>query len=137
MSMIPEMLPLKRPRISVPARQYERLTALAITASPTDRFVARFLTDELSRAHVIRPGGRTAHVVQIGSHVTYRDERSGQMREVRLAYPGDFSGECGRISVMTPIGTALLGLAAGQSISYPVPDGSISELTVLAVVNII
>lgn len=127
----------KRPKIAIPAEQFEQIAALADVASASDSPVGQFLHGELTRAHLIKPGRRRAHVVQIGSHVTYRDDKIGETREVTLSLPANADIKYGRISVLTPVGAALLGMAAGQSISYPAPGGSDRQLTVLTVVNII
>ena len=71
--------------------------------------------------------------VAIGSTVRYAIE-GGEQRTVTLTYPADADIEQGRISVMTPIGIALLGLAKGQSMDWTSRDGRSNRLTVLDVV---
>ena len=71
-----------------------------------------------------------ADVVRMGSHVHCRTG-DGNERELELVYPADADIDCGRISVMTPIGTALIGLASGQSITWQ--TRRLQTLTVLSV----
>jgi regulator of nucleoside diphosphate kinase len=67
----------------------------------------------------------------MGSLVEY--EARGDRLRVQLVYPAQADVEAGRISVLTPIGTALLGLSAGQSIEWQTRDGRRQALTVLRV----
>ena len=67
------------------------------------------------------------------SGVSFRDDATGQTKEVVLVYPKDADIASGRISVTTPIGAALIGLSAGQAISFETPSGDSRSLTVLEV----
>lgn len=71
------------------------------------------------------------NTVQMGSTVTY--EAEGRTRQVTLVYPAEANIDAGCISVGTPVGTALLGLAEGQSIDWKARDGRIQRLTVVSV----
>jgi len=71
-------------------------------------------------------------VVRMGSTVTYRPD-NGAERTVQLVYPADADIAQGKISVLTPVGTALIGLDIGQSITWEARDGRKHVLTVLAV----
>ena len=55
---------------------------------------------------------------------------AGEERTVTLVFPGEADIAEGRISVLTPIGIALIGLAAGQSMDWTARDGRIHRLTV-------
>ena len=52
------------------------------------------------------------------SEVTFRDDATGSQKQVTLVYPKAADIDAGRISVLTPIGAALIGLSAGQAISF-------------------
>jgi regulator of nucleoside diphosphate kinase len=127
----------KKPRIAIPAEQFERLRNLADSASVHSPMIAEFLYEELERAHLIRPGKPSIHVVQIGSVVEFREGAHGNVRRATLVYPAHADIGNGMISVLTPVGVALLGMMAGQTISYRSFDGKFRELSVLSVVNII
>ncbi|OCC05168.1 nucleoside diphosphate kinase regulator [Labrys sp. WJW] len=127
--------PLKnqaKPSIIVNDVDFERLTQLATSA--LDRFpeVAEALLGELDRAEIVPALQVGNNVVQIGSIVTFETE-GGIVREVKLVYPGEADIAEGKVSILTPIGTALLGLSPGQSISWKARDGREHELRVTAV----
>jgi regulator of nucleoside diphosphate kinase len=71
----------------------------------------------------------------MGSTVTYLDQFSGRTRTVTLVYPDAANIEQNRISILTPIGAALIGLSPSQSITWPSPDGRVGSITVLSVSN--
>ena len=72
-------------------------------------------------------------VVAIGRAVTYRDESTGQEKTVAPVFPEDADIARGRISILTPIGVALIGLAEGASLHWDTRDGKRRVLTVLHV----
>jgi regulator of nucleoside diphosphate kinase len=115
---------------SVDADRLERLIAAAEATFPR---TADFLARELGRATVVDPAARPAGVIAMGSKVTFRDEASAEERTLTLVYPEDANLEAGKISVLSPIGAALLGLSAGQSIEWQTPAGGQRSLTVLKV----
>ena len=59
----------------------------------------------------------------MNSRVVFEDETTAQRREVTLVYPGKADINAGKISILVPVGTALLGLRAGQSIDWELPGG--------------
>jgi regulator of nucleoside diphosphate kinase len=123
----------QRPRIVIAASEHARLTALAEKALTANSAVGEYLIEELSRAHLVPDADFVPHVVRMGSVVTYRDETSGRTRTVTLVYPDAADIARNRISILTPIGAALIGMAPAQSIPWPTPDGRESSLTVLDV----
>ncbi len=90
------------------------------------------LLSELERARVVEDEAVPTDVVRMGSSVRYRSS-SGDERTVTLCYPKDADISSGSISVLTPIGTALVGLRVGQSIRWKARDGRQHVLTVLEV----
>lgn len=121
-----------KPSIIVNEVDFERLTQLATSA--LDRFpeVAEVLLGELDRAEIVPAVQVGESVVQIGSVVAFETE-GGALREVKLVYPGEADIAEGKVSILTPIGTALLGLSPGQSITWKARDGREHELRVTAV----
>lgn len=91
---------------------------------------SKALADELSRATVIPTERMPANVVRMHSRVTYLDERSGERREVELVFPEEADLASGKVSVLAPVGSALLGLEEGQSIEWLFPDGHVRRLRV-------
>jgi regulator of nucleoside diphosphate kinase len=118
------------PKIMVTSTDMERLRTL-IDSTSGER--AEALDSELTRAQVVEPSEMPPDVVTMNSRVVYRDEESHETREVTLAYPQDASLEEGRVSVLAPVGAALLGLSVGQEIEWPFPGGRRKRLRILAV----
>ena len=71
-------------------------------------------------------------VVRMGSTVTFKSD-DGNTRTLKLVYPADESLDDHRISIMTPVGAALIGLGTGQSISWTARDCKHHRLTVTKV----
>jgi regulator of nucleoside diphosphate kinase len=88
-----------------------------------DSRVSELLDLELHRARVVEPRAVPADVVTMNSDVIYEDCDTLERRAVRVCYPRDANAAAGRVSVLAPIGSALLGLRAGQSITLPLPHG--------------
>jgi regulator of nucleoside diphosphate kinase len=102
-----------------------------LAAARLDMPGAALLSEELQRASII-PRAKAAQVVRLGARVTYRDLDSGAARTLELGLPAEASIDEGRISVLTPIGAALLGLSAGDRFSW-VSGAKVRQLEVLAV----
>lgn len=119
------------PEIIVGESDYDTLTALAAAAAPRMPEVAESLMNELDRATVVDSDAVPPGIVRIGSRVTYRAD--GTERQVTLVMPSEADISAGRISVLTPIGAALLGLSTGQTIEWPARDGRLHHLQVIAV----
>lgn len=74
-----------------------------------------------------------SYIVRMNSHVTYRDNANDKVRSVVLTYPKVADITTNRISVLTPIGAALLGMSRGQTIDWLSPTQERATLTVLDV----
>ncbi|MBS0219865.1 MAG: nucleoside diphosphate kinase regulator [Proteobacteria bacterium] len=120
------------PQIIISNADYDRLSDLANASLQRLPDVAQELLDELDRAQIVDGDAVPADVVRMGSTVTFKSD-DGQTRTMTLVYPVDESLDQHRISVMTPIGAALIGLGVGQSISWPGRDGKQHRLTVTKV----
>lgn len=122
----------RRPPIVIGDRDYDRLTRLASAAPASLADAAEELLGELDRAKVRPQSAVPSNVVRIGSLVTFRPA-TGEARTVHLVFPGQADIAEGRVSVLTPIGAALIGLAEGQSMSWDDRSGRRHDLTVLSV----
>jgi regulator of nucleoside diphosphate kinase len=118
--------------IIVSNAEYERLTDLASASMERLPEVAQELLDELERAKIVDGKDVPKDVVRMGSTVTFSSD-DGNTRTLKLVYPADESLDEHRISVMTPVGVALIGLGTGQSISWTARDGKHHRLTVTKV----
>ncbi|OTG93708.1 nucleoside diphosphate kinase regulator [Acinetobacter sp. ANC 3832] len=88
------------------------------------------LEDELARAEVVEPKDVPANVVSMNAKVLITIAPAKEATEITLVYPHDFKGDKGQVNVVAPIGTAILGLAEGQEIEWPQPDGHIMKVKI-------
>ena len=117
------------PSIVVSNADYERLTDLATASLERLPEVARSCWRRWTAPRSSSEGSVPANVVRMGSTVTFRSD-DGRERTATLVYPVDEDSDEHRLSVMTPVGAALIGLAEGQSISWTARDGRSHRLTV-------
>jgi regulator of nucleoside diphosphate kinase len=120
------------PTISLTEHDFVRLDRLAAAAARTFPRTADFLAREIARANIIDSNAHAPGLVRMGSTVEYRDDVTGQERTVTLVYPEEADLAVGKVSVITPVGVALIGLSVGQSIEWRTPGG-VRSLTVLKV----
>jgi regulator of nucleoside diphosphate kinase len=92
-----------------------------------------FLNDELERAELVPAAEIGAKVVTMNSRVCIMDPDTGESRTVTLVYPGEEDSLRGKVSVFTPLGTALLGLPEGGRMEWRTLDGRTKSVSVLAV----
>ena len=121
-----------KPRIIVSEIDQRRLTTLAEDALRLFPEVAEELLREMDRADVAPANSMPPNVVRMGSRVFFQPDR-GAARRATLVFPGQANIERGKISILTPIGAALIGLSEGQSIAWRTRDGQSRSLTVLSV----
>ena len=88
------------------------------------------LEDELARAEVVEPKDVPANVVSMNAKVLITIAPAKEATEITLVYPHDFKGDKGQVNVVAPIGTAILGLAEGQEIEWPQPDGHMMKVKI-------
>jgi regulator of nucleoside diphosphate kinase len=120
------------PTIVVSKAEYDTLTGLAAAVEEKLPDVASVLQAEMDRAQVVAAADVPDDAVRMGSTVEFQPD-GGQPRRVTLVFPGDADISAGRISILTPIGTALIGLSPGQSIAWTARDGRRHRLTVTRV----
>jgi regulator of nucleoside diphosphate kinase len=125
----------KLPSIIITTDDMRRLNLLANSNMTRFPRVAHFLAREIERANVVPGEVDLPNVVRMGSRVTYRDETTGRVREVTVVYPHEADIDLGRISILTPVGAALIGLSIGQTIEFQTPTRDKRSLTVLAISN--
>jgi regulator of nucleoside diphosphate kinase len=127
------MLRKELPLIVVTGMDFNRLQRLAAAAANTLPHTADFLAREIGRATVVPSGFILRGVVTMGSMVEFRDDTTGQSQTVCLVYPEQANRADGKLSVLSAIGAALIGLSVGQSIEWQTPSGGWRSLTVLNV----
>ena len=119
------------PTITLSTSDHQRLSLLALSGPGSDPDAADDLLHELDRASIVTDASLPGDVVRMGSLVRFRAGRDE--RTALLVYPAEADIASGRISVLTPVGAALIGLRTGQSISFRTRDGRPQMLTVLRV----
>ena len=122
-----------QPPIIVSSIDLERLEGLLALPAFRSRSDLDGLRDELERADVREPQDIPADVITMNSRARFREENTGREYELTLAYPKDANADAGRVSIFSPAGSALLGLAVGQAIDWKTPDGNAIRLKVLGV----
>jgi regulator of nucleoside diphosphate kinase len=119
------------PPITVTRLDLQRLERMLGSLEDSDP-TSEALEAELARARLVDHTQVPAGVVTMNSRVHCREERSGRDHHLTLVYPQDAGREV-TVSVLAPVGCALLGLTVGQHIDWPAPDGKTLKLTLLAV----
>ena len=122
----------RKPNIRISKSDHARLSVLANTVAARNPEAADELFAEIERARIVGDGWVSAGTVRMGSIVTFKPD-TGDRKTVMLVFPGDADISEGKVSILTPIGTALIGLSAGQSMMWTARDGRRHELLVLDV----
>ncbi|TPM19179.1 nucleoside diphosphate kinase regulator [Mesorhizobium sp. B2-3-5] len=119
-------------RILISNTDHDRLTGLARALLDRAPETAEELLSEMDRAVVTDAAAMPAGVVRMGSTVTVRGE-GGNTQRIVLVYPGEADIAENRISVLTPMGTALIGVSIGQAVCWNGRGGRKLSVTVEAV----
>jgi regulator of nucleoside diphosphate kinase len=120
----------EQPHLIITEQDFQRLSAIALSQRSE---AVNLLDEELGRAEIVDPEDLPPDVVTMNSVVTYRDENTGEEKQIGLVYPNHADAAEGRISILAPIGLALIGLRVGQSIEWQMPSGQVKKLTVTEV----
>jgi regulator of nucleoside diphosphate kinase len=116
---------MAKPDIIVSSLDAERLETL-LDSLPDDAFPGkRALEAELARALIVAPREVPPTVVTMNSTVRFQVEGTAEAFSLTLVYPRDADGSGGKISVLAPVGSALLGLSIGDEIEWPKPGGGV------------
>ena len=124
-----------RPPILLPEAEAEALFELALAWQSRHPHSTKLLLDELVRAATVSLAELPADVVTMRSRVVFLDRSSGEEHSVELVYPGEADMARQRISVLTPIGAALIGMRRGSAIDWPNRQGERRRLEIVDVVQ--
>jgi regulator of nucleoside diphosphate kinase len=102
----------------------KELVDVGITFKERDREYLESLQDELDRAHIVDPPAIPHNVVTMNSRVRLKDMETGEEKSYTLVFPSDADIEKNKISILAPIGTAILGYRAGDTLNWLVPAGT-------------
>ena len=119
------------PPLTIARSDHQQLARLALAGTGHSADAADDLLFELDRAKIVSDPAVPSDVVRMGSRVRFRTGRDE--RHVTLVWPAEADIAERRISVLTPVGTALIGLMTGQTITFRARDGRPQMLTILAV----
>lgn len=124
-----------RPPITLIDTEAEVLSDLATAWLGKSAMGAKLLLQELDRAETYEKSCLPPHVASMMSHVVFVDESTGETHQVQIVYPKEADSELHRISVLTPIGAALIGMPRGACIDWPNRAGELRRLRILDVVQ--
>lgn len=106
---------------------------LSLIINGTRSEVAEMLEEELARAEVVGDESLPTDVVAMNSKVSFQDLENNKESIVILVYPNESNIDENKISILTPVGSALIGLRVGQEIRWPLPNGRFKQLKVTSV----
>lgn len=121
------------PPITLSSLDVLRLEAMLEAPEHRNAPAAAALGVEIDRATVLPPEKMPANVVTMNSTVVCVDDISGETHPLTLVYPRDADAATGKVSVLAPVGSALLGMSVGQQIDWQAPGGRPLRLRVVAV----
>lgn len=119
-----------KPNITLSTLDAERLEKL-LAGTSANAFPGKdALEAELARAEVLEPRKMPPNVVTMNSTVRFRVADSAEEFTLTLVYPKDMDASGGKISILAPVGSALLGLAQGDEIEWPKPGGGLLKVRI-------
>lgn len=124
-----------RPQIHLLASESDLVADLALRAEHQQPAVAAMLLGEIDRAELYDPESLPEDAIRLGSDVDFVDEKTCQLRKVRLVLPALANIAEGRISILTPMGAALYGLRTNDSIDWPDLDGKSRKIRIVRVLQ--
>ncbi|CAI0789025.1 Regulator of nucleoside diphosphate kinase [Serratia quinivorans] len=122
---------MTKPTITINELDAERLDALLAQPAFANTDVATALNIELDRAEILPPSQIPANVVTMNSRVRFRDLHTAEEHVRTLVYPASLKDSHEQLSVMAPLGAALLGMHVGNQITWQLPNGEEARIEVL------
>jgi regulator of nucleoside diphosphate kinase len=99
------------------------LLQVGISFAERDRQSLESLQNELDRAHIVEPSAVPHDVVTMNSHARLKDLETNEEKAYTLVFPSEANLGQRKISILAPIGTAILGYRAGDAVEWQVPGG--------------
>jgi regulator of nucleoside diphosphate kinase len=128
-----ELKMAEMPGIKVSEKDVDQLEAMLERKEHRDNPALDGLRTELERADIVPLEQLPDDVVRMNSTVTFKVEESDKTFQRTLCYPHQMAGREDGISIVAPIGSALLGLEVGQTIDWRLPDGKHSHVRIIEV----
>lgn len=123
----------ERPPVHLLASESDLVADIALQSEHRQPVVAAMLLEEIERAELHEPATMPPNHAGLNAYITFNDEKAAQPRTLQLVLPADADIAQGRISILTPMGAALYGLAAGACISWPDLDGNERPIRIVSV----
>ncbi len=123
----------KKPKIKITTLDAVRLEKMMASLDNSQFPGKDELQDELDRADIVEPQAMPANIVTMNSTVKFQVESSDKAFSLTLVYPRDVDGSNEKISILAPVGSALLGLREGDQMVWPKPGGGSLQVRVLEV----
>ena len=117
-----------QPDIIISELDYTRIESLLQASAGIPANIKAALESELERAELVAPEKMPANVVTMNSQVKFSVISSGVTFTLKLVYPKDMDDSGNTISILAPVGSAMLGLKEGDEINWP--DGNAGMLQV-------
>lgn len=114
-------------KIIITETDYQKISSL-VYALETE--TTKLLEGELDRAEIVEDEALPKDVVAMNSIVKFKDLEDNSESSVTLVYPHEANIELNKVSVLAPIGAALIGLRIGETINWPMPNGKKKSLKV-------
>lgn len=122
--------PYKKPRVIISSLDTERLERLIESLSDMSFPGKDNLEAELARAEIVEPEDVPATVVTMNSTVRFEVDSSSEEFCLTLVYPWNVDASGEKISILAPVGSALLGLSQGDEIEWPKPGGGMLRVRI-------
>ncbi|AFJ02645.1 Regulator of nucleoside diphosphate kinase [Methylophaga frappieri] len=120
-----------RPDITISTIDSQRLYQLIDALPDTNHAAIINLEEELERATLVSPQEVPPTIVTMNSTVQFVIESTQKSFELTLVYPKDMDDSGQTLSILSPVGSALLGLAIGDQIEWPNPSGDTLKVTII------
>ncbi|MEC5319979.1 nucleoside diphosphate kinase regulator [Brenneria populi subsp. brevivirga] len=122
---------MTKPNLTISELDAERLDMLLEQPAFADSDIAQALNEELDRAEILPPRAIPSDVVTMNSRVRFRDLNTNEEHVRTLVYPAAAQDSHSQLSVMAPLGAALLGMHVGNAIAWRLPNGEETRIDVL------
>src|SRR4051812_34696960 len=122
------------PKIILSSKDFDKLEAMLESMRGVSSPHKTALFNEITRAEIMEPQDIPPSIVRMNSTVEFSIDGAAQDFRLTLVYPGEAEGHPDCISVLAPVGSALLGLAVGDAIEWPRPGGGLIKVQIKNVV---
>ena len=133
--MITHLSGAERPPIHLLASESDLIASLALRSERRQPVVTAMLLEEIERAELHDAETMPPGHARLNSYISFVDEKTQKVRNVQLVLPAEANIAEGRLSILTPMGAALYGLAAGNTIEWPDLQGNYRSIRIVRVVQ--